>query len=273
MKLVAAAKLRKAQDSVTASRAYRNALNELLAELVAEAGNLDVVNPLLTARESVKTVRLLVVGGSRGLCGAYNSNVNRRVDAFMKERQAKGIEVETVILGRKPAEFFRRVRRPYLKSYETLPEDAPRWPIDEIAGELEEGFVKGDADEVYILYTRFKSALSMSVVTEKLLPMDASMVASMGAGKKREPSGVTLFEPSIAEVFAAALPRILRSNILQAALDAKASEQGSRMTAMEAATKNAGDLSRRLQLTYNKVRQLRITSELLDIIGGSEAIS
>src|SRR4029079_14905821 len=105
----------------------------------------------------------------------------------------------------------------------------------------------------FLLFTRFRSALSMSVVVEKLLPMDAAMVAALVPAKKQDaqgPSGVTLFEPSVTEVFAAILPRIVRSNVLQAALDAKASEQGSRMTAMEAATKNAGDLSRKLQLTY-----------------------
>jgi F-type H+-transporting ATPase subunit gamma len=156
-----------------------------------------------------------------------------------------------------------------------LAEDANLWPIDDICRELEQDFISGKLDEVYMIYTKFKSALSMTVTTEKLLPMDSGS-SLLAEGQNTDTSasvsaGVTLFEPSVEGVFSQLIPRILRSRVRQAALDAKASEYGSRMTSMESATKNAGQLIKKLQLTYNKVRQSRITSELLDILGGSEA--
>ena len=271
MKLVAAAKLRKAQESVTRSRAYSEALKGLLLELSEEKGALDFEHPLMSKRDSVKKVRLLVIGGSRGLCGGYNTNINKKAEAFFKQySQGKSVQVESVLVCRKPAEYYRRVNRPFHKSYENLAEDANIWPIDEICRELENDFIKGEVDEVYMIYTKFKSALSMTVMAEKILPME-SEINSTAAGTSATGRGVTLFEPGPAEVFSELIPRILRTRVRQASLDAKASEYGSRMTAMEAATKNAGGLVHSLTLTANKLRQSQITSQLLDILNGADA--
>lgn len=271
MKLVSAAKLRKSQEAVVRSGQYTEALNRLLHELSMELAGVDFVHPLMQPRAEVRKIRLLVIGGGRGLCGGYNSNINRKIEALFKEKKAQNpaVEIETVILGKKPAEYYRRIRRSYLNSYEALPDDANQWPIEDVCRELEAAFVNGEADEVYVIYTKFKSALSMKVLAERLLPME--MGAEQESAQAGERSGVTLFEPSVREVFTQIIPRIMRSKVRQAALDARASEHGSRMTAMEAATKNAGQLIRKLQLTYNKARQTKITSELLDIIGGSGA--
>jgi F-type H+-transporting ATPase subunit gamma len=272
MKLVSAAKLRRAQESVTKGRAYTEALGGVLAELAGVTAEADVSHPLLEVRE-VRRSLILVVGGSRGLCGGYNSNVNKKLESQMKSRGA--IEVDLVAVGKKPAEFMRRTNKSYIESYEDLSEDATQWPVDKIAERAEELFTSGKVDQVYVLYTKFKSALSMTVTLDKLLPMSGEELLGQTSSDVKEgviSSALTIFEPSADEIFAAVLPRILRSKLRQAFLDAKASEHSSRMTAMEAATKNAGDLAKRLQLTYNKVRQGSITNELLDIIGGAEAI-
>jgi F-type H+-transporting ATPase subunit gamma len=277
MKLVSAAKLKKSQDAVVRSRQYTDALQGLLRELVMESEGGEFSHPLMQKRADVKRVRLVVIGGNRGLCGGYNSNLHRKVESFIREllTERPNLEIDAVILGRKPAEYYRRVRRSYSKSFEKLQEDANRWPIEEISQELEQDFVNGTIDEAYVIYTKFKSALSMKPVHEKLLPMDFD-VEGLQAGQSDEfgasGAGLTIFEPSITDVFSQIIPRIMQTRVRQACLDASASEHGSRMTAMEAATKNAGDLIKKLQLTYNKARQSKITAELLDIIGGASGV-
>lgn len=274
MKLVSAAKLRKAQDAVTHTRGYTDALIGLMLDLVNEQQAGESLHPLFEPHETVRRVRLLVVGGSRGLCGGYNANLNRMIDGVIAEQKRlnPAIELDYVVIGKKPAEYFRRIKRGYLQSYEGLPEDPYLWPIDEFATELERAYLEDRIDEAYVVYTRFRSALSVAPAVEKVLPFSESVLPSEGATRAVMGQGVTLFEPSLPEVLAALLPRILRGRILQAALDAKASEHGSRMTAMDSATKNAGELMQRLQLLGNKLRQSGITAELLDIIGGANAV-
>ncbi len=270
MKLVSAAKLRKAQDAVTRSREYTDALNGLLADIVREAGSMDFSHPLMQPHAEVRKIGLLVVGGGRGLCGGYNTNLNKRVESFVKERT--GIELKSYILGKKPAEHFRRVKRDYVRSFEKLSEDATTWPVEEVCREVEQEFLQGNIDELYVIYTKFKSALSMTPQVEKLLPMDPSSLPVSKNSSEQSAGGTTIFEPSAKDVFSALIPRLMRSKVQQACLDAKASEHGSRMTAMENATRNASDIIYSLDLKYNKLRQSRITAELLDIIGGAEAV-
>lgn len=268
MKLVSAAKLRKAQDAVTRSRQYTDALNGLLGDIVASSGSLDFAHPLMQAHSEVKNIGVLVIGGGRGLCGGYNTNLNKKIEAFLKEKAS--FELSAHILGKKPAEHFRRVKRAYVQSFENLSDDASTWPVEEVCRGLEQDFLDGKIDELYVIYTKFKSALSMTPLVEKLLPMDPSSLPVSEA--ENVSGGTTLFEPSAEAVFTALVPRLMRSKVRQAALDAKASEQGSRMTAMENATKNASEIIYSLDLKYNKLRQSRITAELLDIIGGAEAL-
>jgi F-type H+-transporting ATPase subunit gamma len=272
MKLVSAAKLRKAQEAVQRSRAYSGALQELLSSLGSEIDLSEIAHPLLAKRDKPQKIGVLVIGGSRGLCGGYNSNINRKIDAFYNERKNSSQTIHATLLSKKAAEYYRRTSRPIEVAYENLPEDATRWEIEEICKTLEEKFISGKLDEVYMIYTKFKSAMSMTVMTEKILPIEPANLQAVAVVKTTaKSSGLVLFEPSAREVFAALIPRIMRSRVRQASLDAKASEYGSRMTAMESATKNAGDLIKKLQLSYNKIRQGKITSELLDILGGSEA--
>jgi len=278
MKLVSAAKLRKAQEAVTASRAYSDALANLLQQLQAEQGD-DAAHVLMHSRDKIRKVALLVIGGGRGLCGGYNTNVNRRIEQFFNEQRQRPEtpQVESIILGRKPAEFYRRIGKSYLSAHEQLAEDPNTWPIGELVSSLADQFSTGEYDEVHLIYTRFRSALSQTVVCEQLLPMaqtqQSTQATQHGASNRSARSGSTIFEPSVQELFSELLPRILRARVQQAALDSKASEHGSRMTAMDAATKNAGDIIYQLQLTYNKLRQSGITAELLDIIGGANAVN
>lgn len=283
MKLVAAAKLRKAQEAVQRSRAYSDSLGGLLRQLSAELSTSDASYALMEKRETVKNVRLVVIGGARGLCGGYNSNLHRKIEATITEIQAKhpGATVSATLLGRKPAEYFRRVNRSYVAALEDLPEDVSRWPIDDVCRSIETEFTSGAVDAVYLIFTRFKSALSQTPTAEMVLPLDAEALtgaAPSAAGKPQnlqpsETAGVAIFEPSPTDVFTAVLPRVFRTKVRQAALDAKASETGARMTAMDAATKNAGELIKTLTRLRNKLRQGKITSQLLDIVGGAEAIS
>jgi len=271
MKLVSAAKLRKAQESVVRTREYSNAMNALLATLTRETRSLDLAHPLMEVRAEVRSICLLVIGGGRGLCGGYNTNVNKMVESTIRSLKARHPQaaIKSVLIGKKPAEYYRRVRRDYVEAHENLSEDANLWPVEEITRKIELEFAAGNYDEVYLIFTRFKSAISMIPTCEKLLPLEAS---GLTAETSASATGNAIFEPSARDVYGAIIPRIVRMKVRQAALDAKASEQGSRMTAMDAATKNAGDLSYALQLKFNKVRQSRITSELLDILGGAEAL-
>ncbi|MCB0333362.1 MAG: F0F1 ATP synthase subunit gamma, partial [Bdellovibrionales bacterium] len=159
MKLVSAAKLKKAQDAVKASREYTDALTELLANLSRECEGADFSHPLMEAHTEVKKVRLIIIGGSRGLCGGYNTNINKRVLKAIDELSEKhpGAVIESVILGKKPAEFFRIRQMKYAASHEGLPEDANLWPVDDICLQLESDFLKGEIDEAYLLYTQFRS--------------------------------------------------------------------------------------------------------------------
>lgn len=274
MKLVSAAKLRKAQDAVAKARDYSDVLYSLIGDLARACAGSDTSHPLMEARSEVKTVGLVIVGGSRGLCGAYNTNVNKATQKFIDQKTAEEIEVKCFVLGRKPAEYCRKKSIACVETYEELPESANDWPIDTICRAVEKLFIDGDVDQVHVISTQFKSAISMTVQTRKLLPLEASSIG-MTADEQEEvgEDGVTLFEPSAEAVFDAVVPRIISSVVRQACLDAKASEHGSRMTSMDSATKNADELGQKLQLTHNKLRQSGITSELLDIIGGSEGVN
>jgi F-type H+-transporting ATPase subunit gamma len=269
MKLVSAAKLRKTQDAAVRSRAYTEALRGILAQLQAGA---EFSHPLLEAKQSVKKIRILVLGATRGLCGGFNTNINRKVEALSKELQEKypGCEISSVLVGKKPAEYYRRVGRTYLEAMENVADDPNLWPTQEICQRLEIEFIKGDFDELHVIYTRFRSAISTPTISERLLPLDKDALAS--SSTNAAVTDVTLFEPNPQRVFDAVVPRIVRAMVRQASFDTKASEHASRMTAMDNATKNAKELIHTLTLTRNKLRQSGITSQLLDIVGGAEAL-
>ncbi len=273
MKLVSAAKLKKVQDAVTESRAYTGELKSLLSRVVAALKGGVFSSPLIEAKAEVNNVAIVVIGGQRGLCGGYNSNLNKKLETEIRQIQSENpkAKISFYVLGKKPAEYLRKTERAYAKSFEELGEDVSSWPVDELCFELEQDFINGKYDEVRLCYTKFKSAITVTPTVEKIFPL-ALEVSSTEEQKEEETAKPTKFEPDANSVITAILPRVARTQLRQASLDAKASETGSRMTAMDAATRNAKELNKKLTRTYNKVRQQGITSQLLDIIGGAEAV-
>ncbi len=274
MKLVSATKMRGAQDAVARSREYSNALKKLLSGVLSATDVSELTHPLLEQR-TINKIKLIVVGASRGLCGAYNSNINKAITAFTKEQKEKNpnVKIEAVLLGSKLAEFYQREKNKDFECYKDLPESVSNWPLDEICKQAEVEFLNGDVDAVYLIYTHFKSALTMTATVTQLLPITLDqLMAKVAETNTATSKSQTKFEPSSDEVFAALLPRLTRISLRQGALDAKASEHASRMTAMDNATRNAGDLIEGLTLTYNKLRQAGITGEILDIVGGANAV-
>ena len=276
MKLVSTAKLKKAQEFVVNTREYTTALRDLIQELrnhAANAPHFNFTHPLLEMHEIRRKIGVVIVGGSRGLCGGYNTNINRKLEGLIMELGKKYPEAsfEFIVLGKKPADYFKRTGRSAWKVFDSVGEDVYSWPLEEISLHLEQQYGAGELDEVYVVYTRFKSAVSVTPVSDMLLPIvaktpvESSQIGSVDMGD-------IIFEPSPEAIFSSIIPKILRVRLLQAALDAKASEHGSRMSAMDNATNNGDELIQRLQLLHNKLRQGTITSELLDIIGGANAL-
>lgn len=274
MKLISAAKLRKTQEAVQRSGEYTAALNSLLRDLTAEIDTTQISHPLMQTRSEIKTITVLVVGANRGLCGGYNAILGRSIESFVAEQGRKhpGAKLDLRILGKKPAEYCRRKRREYSSAVEDLSDDVSRWPLEETCQSLEADFLAGRTDEVWMIYTKFKSAISMKPVAERLFPMEQN-TESPTSQEQTGSRGTILFEPSARAVFESLVPRLIRTKIRQGSLDAKTSEHGSRMVAMDNATKNADEVAQKLTIYYNKERQRAITAELLDIVGGAEAIS
>lgn len=278
MKLVSAAKLKRAQEAALQSREFASALKRLLNLAEGAQSSSGLTHPLLETRP-VKHIRFLIVGGSRGLAGGYNANVQRKIEAAIAEAKTEHPDAqhEYIIFGKKVAEYFRRVNRDAQHSYEDLSDDVIAWPLEEVCERAAYDFQHEKIDQLRVVYTKFKTVLSMTPVSEVILPLakpdSAPEVVDTSAGQTGAIELPNLiFEPSPAKVFESIIPRIFVSMIRQAAFDAKASEHASRMTAMDSATKNAGELIRKLTLLSNKLRQQKITSELLDIVGGAEAI-
>jgi F-type H+-transporting ATPase subunit gamma len=287
MKLVAAAKLRKVQEEVVGFRRYRASLYDMHEVLKvafdSSLGQEDLGTDLLSEERDVNSVCLLIVGGFRGLAGGYNTNVSKAIDATLKNVSQKypGAAISAVVLGKKACEHLRKRKIRIEKSYEKLPDVVSKWPLAEVVDKVVADYRSGDVDKTFLIFTEFRSALSQHVNTLQLLPFSAEagdVVNSDVVGAKKGPEKSStkpldvISEPSIKEVLAEVVQRMVKAELLYASLNAQASEHGSRMTAMDAATKNASDLVDRLRLTYNKLRQSGITAELLDIIGGAEAI-
>ena len=260
MKMVAAAKLRRAQEAAERARPYAGKLVEMLTEVVAdlEPG----AHPLL-ARRAEERVELLVVTSDRGLCGGYNSNLLRRAEAFMKERAAKPVAL--TVVGRKGLEFFRRRSATIVAQRSNVAAASPIEVAREIVLGVTERFVTGETDAVYLLYNRFRSMIAQVPTVTQLLPVVQPEASA-------RPPVEYIFEPPRGELLAKLLPRYVETLVLQALLESFASEQAARMTAMDNATNNAADMIGRLTLSMNRARQATITTELMEIVSGAEAL-
>jgi F-type H+-transporting ATPase subunit gamma len=262
MEMVAAAKLRRAQARALATRPYAIKLAGMLENLAAVAREREV--PLFAARE-VKTTALVVITSDRGLCGSYNTNLFRATDERLREAVTGSLAL--IVVGRKGRDYFRRRGWPVLATFTDLGADASVGAARRVTGDLLRRFESSEVDKVEILYTRFFSALRRQVTCETFLPIGATPSAEDSSA-----AGDVILEPGLEAIFEALLPRFADARMLAALADSRASEEGARMTAMGAATKNAGELLDALVLQRNRLRQLMITREILDIVGGAEAL-
>jgi F-type H+-transporting ATPase subunit gamma len=262
MKMVSAAKLRRAQEAAVEARPYAEKMLELYKNLVARVSR--EAHPLLVARDE-KRIDLLLLTSDRGLCGGYNANLIRAADAFIR-REGAGKEIQLVLVGRKGADYFRRRKAAIGDRYVNILAVA----AEELAGEIAEKaigrFIRGETDAVYILYSRFRSALSQVPTLEKLLPV------ALPENEKPEELTEYLIEPDIETLLKSLLPRVVGVAIYRALLEATASEHGARMTAMDSATTNASKMMGSLTLRMNRARQASITRELMEIVGTAEAL-
>ncbi len=260
MKMVAAAKLRRAQERMMAARPYSAALRQVLASL---STRVDVSqHPLLAAREEENKVLLIVVTADRGLCGAFNTNVIRAAQNAIAEKGWPEVHLTTI--GSKATGFFKR--RPQPKKFQTtlLQALAPE-SIREIATSIAADFISGEFDAVYVLYNEFKSIIAQRVTLDRLLPLERPDVDDAA------PAVEYIFAPGPEQILSELLPKHIEFQIYRVLLESAAAEQGARMTAMEAATKNASEMISHLTLTYNRIRQASITKEIIEIVSGAAA--
>ncbi|RSK30203.1 ATP synthase F1 subunit gamma [Hymenobacter metallilatus] len=270
MKMVAAAKLRRAQDNILRMRPYAQRLNSILGNLTALAGE-DTVSEYAEQRE-VRRVLVIAITSDRGLAGAFNSNVFKGVNALLQERyaaQAAAGNITVLAIGRKAHEYFGK-RLPLLGNYQHVFGKLSFDTVREAAEEAMDGFRAGQYDEVVMVYNEFKNVATQIIRTEQLLPL---VPGELPAGAQPASNVDYIFEPSKEEIVRTLIPQSLKVQLYKAVLESNASEHGARMTAMDKATDNAGELLKQLKLTYNRTRQAAITTEILEIVGGAEALA
>lgn len=264
MKLVAAAKLRRAQQSALASRAYVDGLNAIVSN-VASRMNAESAPLLMRAGQNAKTL-LVLLTSDRGLCGGFNENLVRGANDWLKQQKAEGISTDVLVLGRKGVAALHRLKITAEKRTETLPENNPEPLVQLLAPMLTERFVSGSVGKIVVGYNRFISAGRQQIAFEQLLPFETQQAAASFSVEY-------LYEPEREAVLNTLIEQAFTGFIRQAFLDSRASELASRMQAMDNATKNAQEMIEKLSLQYNRARQATITGELLDILGGAAALN
>jgi F-type H+-transporting ATPase subunit gamma len=266
MKMVAAAKLKRAQDRILTARPYAHKMRNVLANLSGRVNR--AAHPLLQKRAG-RSVELLVVTSDRGLCGAFNTNIIRKAMETIRALETQGRTVSLSLVGRKGREFFRRrhwpIRQQWVGVFDRLTYEHGL----DIGQDLTERFVKGAFDELHVIYNEFKSAIQQRVIVEQLFQIEA--LTETGETIPAQ-GGSYLYEPDEDELLEALLPKHFQIQTFRILLESSAAEQGARMAAMDGATRNAGELIQKVTLYYNKTRQAAITKELMDIVGGAEAL-
>lgn len=266
MKMVAAAKLKRAQDRVTAARPYAQKMSEILGNLSSKIGD-EFSSPLLDERGDEKYL-IVLVSADKGLAGAFNANVIKATQAFISENSGKSVSM--IPVGRKGRDFFKRREMAFTEEYLGLTgmgtakyEDAA-----EIAQKIVKTFTEDTTiDKVFLVFTEFKTVLSQKPMVEQLLPIPKIQAEEAPGGAQAE----YIYEQPPAEIFGKLLPKQVETQIYRAMLESVASEQGSRMTAMDSASKNAGELIDTLTLNMNRIRQAAITKEIIEVVSGAAA--
>ncbi len=278
MKMVAAAKLRKAQEAITAARPYAQILDQIISDLVVRSQGEELAHPLLSSR-LVRKAEVVLLTSDRGLAGGFNSNVIRRATRFLYENN--GVQVEFSTVGRKGNDFFRQRGQSMRKDFGHLSQKPDYTQASAVAEELSARFLKGEVDAVYVIYNEFLSAINQKVTVAQLLPLQTLSVSAPTAAQvgqvapQAQPTADLVdfkYEPGRQEVLDRLVPQAVAIKLYRALLESVASEHGARMSAMENATSNATDMIASLSLTYNRTRQAVITNELMEIVSGAEAL-
>ncbi len=261
MKMVSAAKLRRAQERVLASRPYAALTRQLLASVASRVSSADgPAHPLLERRPE-SHIQLLLLTGDRGLCGAFNTNLLKASAIFLAEHATAGVEFD--LIGRKGRDFYRRRRVTVFGEYVGVFDKTEYSVARSIAQKAIGRFIGGEVDAVYLLYNEFKTVLSQKLVVDRILPLAVPEAAA----------GDYIWEQPPQQILAALLPRYVEIQVYQAMLESAAAEHAARMTAMDAATTNAGEMIDRLTLFMNRVRQASITREIIEVVSGAAAIA
>ena len=261
MKTVSAAKLRRAQERVFSARPYAEQLKRVLGNLTARLEN--VAHPLLEVRPEER-ILLVVVTADRGLCGAFNSNINRTAQGFIRDHREQTVNLLTV--GRKGRDFFRRRGVPIQSEFVNIFSRLDYGHAKDIADAIIQAYANSDIDAVYIIYNEFKSVIQQRVVAEKVLPLSRGDLADSG------PQPDYIFEQQPQDIFNRLLPRYVEIQIFRALLESAASEHGARMASMDTASRNAGDMIEMLTLNMNRIRQAAITREIIEVVSGAGAL-
>ncbi len=275
MKMVAAAKMRKAQDAITSARPYAQKLSDILSLLAANLE--ESIDPLLQQREEVNNIALIVVSADRGLCGSFNSNILRGTSYHIKrlKQDYPKANIHLITVGKRACDFFGRRSFTLVERFPGIFTKLDYLYAQDIARLAIEGFLAGQFDKVELIYNEFKSVVKQELVIRQFLPIEPAQQPAADRAKPTAYANATIdyiFEPSRERVLSALLPKHLNMQVWRALLESNASEHAARMVAMDNATTNAKDLLRALQLNYNKARQAAITKELLEIVGGAEAL-
>lgn len=264
MKMVSAAKLRRAQQAVEAARPYATYMRETLEKVAA--GETEAQNPLLERHEKVRRVGVVVLTSDRGLAGAFNGQVNKKAQTFLVEKDRAGMDIALHLLGRKAGDFFRRRRPEQIVQRELVGTRITYAQAAAVARRLAEGYEQGDLDEVHIVFNEFVTTMTQRAVVKQLLPILPAAETS------EEPALAYTIEPNAQKLLATLAPKTLEVSIFQALLENQAGEHAARMTAMENATRNSEELIDSLTLQFNRARQAAITRELVEIVTGAQAL-
>jgi F-type H+-transporting ATPase subunit gamma len=267
MELIASSRIIKAQQRVEAARPYAEQMRRLMASVAKRAGRID--HPLVTSREQIRKVGSIVITSDRGLAGAYNSNIIRAAE---RDIQAQESDEELFLVGKKGVTYFRFRGYEFEHSWIGVSDQPRIEDAREIARAAAEAFSNGDIDEVRIAYTRFESALTQRPLVTKLLPLPKEELEDQDEDDGR-PGPQYEFEPEPEEILDVLVPRYIEGTVLQGMLEAAASEHAARRRAMKAATDNAEELIGTLTRVYNQARQAEITTEIMEIVGGAEALT
>ena len=270
MKMVAASKLRRAQELAESSRVYADSLSFILSSLAGNTKNSADLPEILTGRENSKISLLIINSSDRGLCGGFNSNLFRNAKKWISDQQGQGKSVKIMTVGKKASSFYKKTDLDIVASFEDLNSNDRQLQVsEEIKNKIMELFENNEIDEVSILFNKFVSAISQEPTYQSLIPLSDEETSE---DESEANNAIFEFEPDKNELLEYLVPRNFLTQIYRSVLESSASEHAARMTSMDNATRNAGDMIDRLTLTYNRTRQAFITKELIEIISGAEAV-